>query len=79
MIKSKKTEVKQEEVHSGRSYYCAGRNCSIRETCHRHTSSVQVGRAEFDDYDIVMLHEHPSPCKFYINIIEIQPSSSSVN
>jgi hypothetical protein len=76
MTKSKGTEV---EVHSGRSYYCAGRNCSARETCHRHTSSVQVGRAEFDDYDIVMLHEHPKPCKYFINIVEAQPSSISAN
>jgi len=36
-------------------YYCAGRYCTMREQCHRHTSSTGVNRAPFEDYDLVAL------------------------
>ena len=49
-----------------KKYYCAGRYCERRSECHRHTSSVQVHNAEFDDYDLVMIREFPKPCQYYI-------------
>ena len=48
-------------------YYCAGRYCTVREVCHRHTSSTQINRAEFDDYDLAMIRDLPKPCIHYID------------
>ncbi len=46
-------------------YYCAGRYCTMREQCHRHTSSTGVNRAPFEDYDLVALKT--KPCQHYID------------
>lgn len=54
---------------SGRGYYCAGRHCTAREQCHRHTSSIVQRNADFDDYDILMLSE--GTCKYFIDIKEV--------
>lgn len=48
-------------------YYCAGRACDNRDTCHRHTSSLGVQQASFNDYDLVMLRELPTPCRYFID------------
>jgi hypothetical protein len=48
-------------------YYCAGRNCIVRDKCHRHTSSTSVNRAEFEDYDLVMIRVFPEPCLHFID------------
>ena len=82
MTKSKKTEVEVEvEVNSGgRSYYCGGRSCTKKEKCHRYTSGEQAGHTQFDDdYDIIMLHEQPAPCKYFVNILSVPTSSNSIN
>ena len=49
-------------------YYCAGRYCTMREQCHRHTSSVHVNDATFYDYDLIKLRLHTtSACPYYID------------
>ena len=48
-------------------YYCAGRHCDVRDTCHRHTSSTQVSNADFNDYDLVMIRDFPKPCQYFID------------
>lgn len=49
-------------------YYCAGRFCDDRNVCHRHTSSVHVNEAPFNDYDLVRIQEGVTkPCRFYID------------
>jgi hypothetical protein len=48
-------------------YYCAGRYCTMRESCHRHTSSVGVNHAPFEDYDLVALRTPTKPCQYYID------------
>lgn len=49
-------------------YYCAGRYCTVRESCHRHTSSVHVNNAEFNDYDLVHMKEGiTKPCQFFVD------------
>jgi hypothetical protein len=58
-------------------YFCAGRNCQLRETCHRHTSSVTVTRPEFDDYDIAMLYASYPNCKYYIDIRQVNSNTST--
>jgi len=46
-------------------YYCAGRYCTMREQCHRHTSSTGVNHAPFEDYDLVAIKT--KPCQYYID------------
>lgn len=65
MAKSKETEIVGPS--SGSSYYCAGRNCSMRDSCHRHTSSYAVNQAPFEDYDLAMVRALPKSCKFYVD------------
>jgi|688.fasta_scaffold32904_9 hypothetical protein len=65
MTKSKETEIVVPS--SGTSYYCAGRNCRVRDVCHRHSSSYSVNQAPFEDYDLAMVRDLPKPCKFYVN------------
>lgn len=48
-------------------YYCAGRACDKRDICHRHTSSMGVQNASFNDYDLAMLHALPTPCQYFID------------
>ena len=49
-------------------YYCAGRYCTMREQCHRHTSSLGVNLAPFNDYDLIHLRDGISkPCQHYID------------
>jgi len=48
------------------NYHCAGRNCNKRDTCHRHTSSMSISNADFNDYDLSMIRELPSPCQYFI-------------
>lgn len=48
-------------------YYCAGRFCSDREVCHRHTSSVHVNEAPFNDYDLVKLRDITKPCQYFVD------------
>lgn len=49
-------------------YYCAGRFCSMRDQCHRHTSSVHVNEAPFNDYDLIHLRKGLfKPCDYYID------------
>ena len=49
-------------------YYCAGRYCTMRESCHRHTSSVHVNDADFYDYDLIKLRLHTtSACPYYVD------------
>ena len=49
-------------------YYCAGRYCTMREQCHRHTSSVHVNDAPFKDYDLVRMKDGlTKPCQYYID------------
>ena len=48
-------------------YYCAGRYCTMREQCHRHTSSTRVNRASFEDYDLLALKTLTKPCQHYID------------
>ena len=48
-------------------YYCAGRACDKRDICHRHTKSMGVSNAGFNDYDLVMIRELPKPCQFFID------------
>ena len=48
-------------------YYCAGRYCTMREQCHRHTSSLGVNRAPFEDYDLVALRTLTKTCQHYID------------
>lgn len=67
MSESKKTEVEVEVSSHGRSYYCAGRNCSKREKCHRHTSSLGVNQAPFEDYDLAMIRDLPKTCRYFID------------
>ena len=67
MIKSKKTEVEVELPSHGKSYYCAGRHCSKRDKCHRHTSSTGVNQAPFEDFDLVMIKSLPKPCQYFID------------
>ena len=51
-----------------KKYYCAGRYCEQRSLCHRHTSSVQVHNAEFDDYDLVHINQGLSnPCVYFVD------------
>lgn len=67
MIKSKETEVVKVVPVVEEKYFCAGRHCTQRDTCHRHTSSSGVNKAPFEDYDLVMIRELPNACKFYID------------
>lgn len=49
-------------------YFCAGRYCAEREKCHRHTSSVHVNEAPFNDYDLVRMKEGlTKPCRYFID------------
>ena len=49
-------------------YFCAGRYCAEREKCHRHTSSVHVNEAPFNDYDLVRMKEGlTKPCRYYVD------------
>ena len=48
-------------------YYCAGRYCTVREQCHRHTSSTGVNLAPFNDYDLLALRTPTKPCQHYID------------
>ena len=49
-------------------YYCAGRYCTVRENCHRHTSSAHVNDAPFYDYDLIKVKYHTtSVCPYYID------------
>ena len=48
-------------------YYCAGRYCTVREQCHRHTSSVGVNLAPFNDYDLLALKMPSKLCQHYID------------
>jgi len=49
-------------------YYCAGRYCEIRNTCHRHTSSVHVQNADFNDWDLAHIQDGLSkPCKYFVD------------
>ena len=69
MTKSNVTEVEVPVLNSsggGIGYYCAGRHCSSRDKCHRHTSSIGQRNAVFDDYDKLMLSE--GSCRFFVNV-----------
>ena len=69
MTKSKVIPVADISTTEARTYYCAGRYCVKREKCHRHTSSTQVSRAPFDDYDLVMIKDtNAKSCQYYISI-----------
>lgn len=57
------------KINSSEKYYCAGRFCTMRESCHRHVSSVQVNNAQFEDYDLVKLRDQS--CKYFIDIKEV--------
>jgi hypothetical protein len=46
------------------SYYCAGRKCKISTTCHRHTASLEVVEPRCSDYDLWMVQEQQTTCKF---------------
>lgn len=49
-------------------YYCAGRYCTAREKCHRHTSSTRVNNAAFDDYDLVYMRAGwDAPCTYFVD------------
>lgn len=49
-------------------YYCAGRYCQVREQCHRHTSSMGVNNAPFNDYDLVHLRDGiNNPCQYFVD------------
>jgi hypothetical protein len=48
-------------------YYCAGRYCTMREQCHRHTSSLGVNHAPFEDYDLLALKMSNKSCQHYID------------
>ena len=48
-------------------YYCAGRYCTMREQCHRHTSSTGVNLAPFNDYDLLAIKTPTKPCQHYID------------
>lgn len=48
-------------------YYCAGRYCTMREQCHRHTSSAGVNHAPFEDYDLLALKMSDKLCQHYID------------
>lgn len=49
-------------------YYCAGRFCTVREKCHRHTSSTRVNNAAFDDYDLVWMRAgYNSTCIYFVD------------
>jgi hypothetical protein len=49
-------------------YYCAGRYCTVREQCHRHTSSVKIVEAKFNDYDLVHMRDGiAKPCQYFID------------
>ena len=48
-------------------YYCAGRYCTMREQCHRHTSSTGVNNAPFNDYDLVAMKTPTKACQYYID------------
>ena len=48
-------------------YYCAGRYCTMREQCHRHTSSLGVNLAPFNDYDLLALKTPTKACQHYID------------
>ena len=61
-------------------YYCAGRYCTMREQCHRHTSSTGVNRAPFEDYDLLALRTPTKPCQHYIdrdNVNQSWPQSAT--
>jgi len=61
-------------------YYCAGRYCTMREQCHRHTSSTSVNRASFEDYDLLALRTPTKPCQHYIdrdNVNQVWPRSAT--
>jgi hypothetical protein len=47
------------------SYYCAGRKCKISTMCHRHTASLEVAEPRCSDYDLWMVQEQQTTCKFY--------------
>ena len=69
MTKSKVMTVADISNTEARTYYCAGRYCAKREKCHRHTSSTQVNRAPFDDYDLVMIRDmNARSCQYYVSI-----------
>lgn len=68
MTKSNVTavEVAEHDGSNGRGYYCAGRQCAVKEKCHRHTSGIMQQEAVFNDYDILMLTEET--CKFFVEV-----------
>lgn len=69
MTKSKVMTVADISNTEARTYYCAGRYCAKREKCHRHTSSTQITRAPFDDYDLVMIKDTSTrSCQYYVSI-----------
>jgi hypothetical protein len=72
MTKSNVTEV-EVAVHDGssrgRGYYCAGRQCAVKERCHRHTSGIMQQDAVFNDYDILMLSEET--CKYFVDVKKV--------
>jgi hypothetical protein len=39
----------------------------MREQCHRHTSSVVVNQAPYEDYDLLAMRTPTKPCQHYID------------
>jgi hypothetical protein len=68
MTKSNVTEVAvvAHDGSRGRGYYCAGRQCTVKEKCHRHTSGIIQRDAIFNDYDILMLSEET--CRYFVDV-----------
>lgn len=54
---------------NGRGYYCAGRQCAVKEKCHRHTSGIIQPNAVFNDYDILMLTEET--CRYFVDVKKV--------
>jgi len=71
MTKSNVTavEVVVHDGSRGRGYYCAGRQCAVKERCHRHTSGIMQQDAVFNDYDILMLSEET--CKYFVDVKKV--------
>lgn len=57
---------------NGRGYYCAGRQCAVKEKCHRHTSGIIQPNAVFDDYDTLMLTEET--CRYFVDVKKVAHS-----
>lgn len=69
MTKSNVAVAVENDGSNGRGYYCEGRQCAVKEKCHRHTSGIIQQNAVFNDYDILMLTEEK--CKFFVDVKEV--------